>query len=364
MTSIDGFDVYELPCPLGRTIGDNSCFYDQMKIIAVCLKTADGHVGWGYSEVMTSGNFTRPAWWVRPLASLSELKEIFNKHWWPHLHNQNPLQLEALRKTHKTDDTGIDRATRLALWDLIGQCHGKPLYQLLNGSVSKKIKQAYASPLDFHLSDEDTTALVKRFVNSGFKVIKIKIGAPDAERDVRRLKMVKEAAGNNIKLTADANEAWDWKTTLERLEQFEKAGINLQYLEDPLHRADINGFHELTSRSPVPIIGNDYVDNLDDMRKMIEHGHIKGIRTFKDFDYMKGCIKLADEFELPVYIGNSQFEVSVHAAVAFPQVQYIEFADLAWNDLVTEPVQFIDGFAIAPERPGHGLVPKPELLKI
>jgi L-alanine-DL-glutamate epimerase-like enolase superfamily enzyme len=362
MLLIDGFELYELPCPLGRIIGDNSCSYEEMIIIAICLKTNHGHLGWGYSEVMNKGTFTRSAWWVRPLLDLPQLKEQFIQTWWPLLENKNPMHLNEIRLKHHTNDKGIDKAIRLALWDLMGQYLEKPIYQILGGNINSNLKKAYGSPLDYHLSDEMTIALVKRFIDKGFKTLKIKIGSEDVSRDISRLQLVKEVAGPGISLTADANEAWTWQVALERLEQFEKAGIVLEYLEDPLYRTDIAGIKALSDRSPIPIIGNDYVDTVEDIRNMIEKGGIKGIRTFKDFDYMTGCVELSKEFDIPVYIGNSQFEVSVHAAVAFPQVKYIEFADLGWNELVINPVEFKDGFAIAPNVPGHGLVPKPELL--
>lgn len=363
MPLIDGFDIYKLPSPLGRTIGDNSCSYNEMVILAICLKTNEGHQGWGYSEVMTTGNFVRKAWWVRQLPDVEQLKVTFKQSWWPQLYKQDTLQLGDVRRYVHSEEKGIDKATRLALWDLIGLTKNVPLYKELGGEHATDRKKAYGSPLDFHLSDKDTETLVRRFVKRGFTTIKAKVGAPDPHRDIDRLLLIQKVAGKEVELTVDANEAWDWQTSLKRLEQFERAGVRLAYLEDPIYRTDIAGIKELTSRSPIPIIGNDYLDKIEDVEALIEKGGVHGVRTFKDFDFMQDCIGLARMHNIPVYIGNSQFEVSVHAAAAYPEVQMIEFADLGWNELVRHPVQFENGFAIAPDRPGHGLHPKPELLK-
>lgn len=362
MPYIDGFDIFKFPSPLGRTIGDNSCSYNEMVILAICLRTNEGHVGWGYSEVMTTGNFVRKAWWVRQLPEVVELKNIFKQSWWPKLYKQDPLQLRDVRRNTHSSETGIDKAVRLALWDLIGLHLEKPLYKILGGDNAPNEKKAYGSPLDFHISNEETEKLVKKFISRGFTTIKTKVGAPDAQRDIDRLLLIQAVAGSDIALTADANEAWDWQTSLQRLEEFEKAGIQLSYLEDPIYRTDIDGIKELTTRSPIPIIGNDYLDNVKDVEHLIKKGGIQGIRTFKDFDYMQECIELAKVHRVPVYIGNSQFEVSVHVAVAYQEVEMIEFADLGWNDLVIQPIKFENGNAIAPNVPGHGLHPKPELL--
>ena len=361
MPLIDGFDIYRIPCNLGRFIGDNSCSYNQMLLLAICLKTTDGHRGWGYTEVMTTGQFTRTAWWIRPLPELPELTATFEKEWWPVLNGQNADHTENIRRTQVTSEVALDKAVRLALWDLMGQQAGLPLYKLLGGTGRANGKRSYGSPLDYPLTDEETTALVQNMLSMGFRTIKVKIGSPDAQRDIDRLTLIKSLAGPAITLTADANEAWTWQTALERLEQFDRAGIQLEYLEDPIYRTDLAGIHELATRSPIPIIGHDYLSTIDEITKLVDTG-IQGIRTNKDFDYMIDCMTLAHQHNLPVYIGNSQFEVSIHAAIAFDQVDRIEFADLGWNTIVTQPVRIVDGIMLAPEVPGHGFVPKPEFL--
>ena len=361
MNTVDGIDVYRIPCDLGRTIGDNSCAYDQMILLTVALKTTDGHVGWGFTEVMTTGRFVRPAWWVRPLPGLSELQASVAQEWWPVLRSVSPADTESLRREHTTSEPALDRAIRLALWDLIGQEAGLPLYRYLGGKTAANGKKAYGSPLDFPLTDEETTLLVQKMLTLGFDTIKVKIGAPNVQRDLDRLRLVQQVAGPNVALTADANEAWTWQTTLARLEEFERAGIRLTYLEDPLYRTDLAGLRELTTRSPTPIIGHDYLSTIEEVQQLVDAG-IGGLRTFKDFDFMIDCVAIARRNELPVYVGNSPFELSVHAAVAFDVIDRIEFADLGWNQIVEQPVRFENGQAFTPEVPGHGFVPKPEYL--
>jgi L-alanine-DL-glutamate epimerase-like enolase superfamily enzyme len=361
MTYLDGFDVYRIPCDLGRTIGDNSCAYHEMILLTVALKTNRGHVGWGFSEVMTTGRFDRTAWWVRPLPELPELISVMQQEWWPVLHRANPADTQQLRMEHTTSEPALDRAIRLALWDLVGQEAGLPLYQYLGGKHVKNGKKTYGSPLDFPLTDLETTQLVQKFLGLGINTIKVKIGAADVQRDVDRLRLIQSIAGPSVTLTADANEAWTWQIALERLEQFDKAGIQLEYLEDPLYRTDFTGLRELTARSLTPIIGHDYLSTLEDVQKLVDAG-VSGIRTFKDFDFMIGCVEIARRHQLPLYIGNSPFELSVHAAVAFESIDRIEFADLGWNHLVTQSVRIANGLAYAPESPGHGFVPKAEYL--
>ena len=65
---------------------------------------------------------------------------------------------------------------------------------------------------------------------------------------------------------------------------------------------------------------------------------------------------LAAEKAIPVCIGNTFLEVGVHAACALPEVEWLEYSFQNFDHLVEQPVEIRDGWAYAPDRPGHGLV--------
>ena len=47
-------------------------------------------------------------------------------------------------------------------------------------------------------------------------------------------------------------------------------------------------------------------------------------------------------------------EISVHLLAATPTCQFLEYVD--WADTIAaEPLRIVDGFAVAPDRPGNGL---------
>ncbi len=47
--------------------------------------------------------------------------------------------------------------------------------------------------------------------------------------------------------------------------------------------------------------------------------------------------------------------MGVHLAAALPEAHWIEYSFQDYNQLVNEPVRFDGGYALAPDRPGHGL---------
>ena len=362
MYRIESFEIHKLTLPLGRVVGDNNCSYQEINLVAVSLRTNQGNLGWGYSESAWQGRFRHDAWYVRPLPDVDRLESDLRETWWPLLNGRSPFELEAERINYASGFQWLDSAVRLALWDLMAQEKGQPLYRFLNPASRRKDAKAYGSILDFPLSDKEVLDLTERFLLNGFDTIKVKIGADDIDRDLRRLKLLRSYVGNDIKLTADGNEAWDWQTALDRIEAYEKHGIGLEYVEDPLRRDDIEGFAELTKRSPTPIIGHDYVNDFASLERLVNHGGLQGIRTGKDIDYALQCIRLGERLGIPVYLGNSMFEINAHLGLAFEHVDRTEFSLLAWNDILTRPIRFVGGRLQAPSEPGHGLFPTPESL--
>lgn len=362
MFFIEAFELHKLTLPLGRTVGDNNCSYNVINVVAIALRSNHGHLGWGYSESAWQGKFKHDAWYINQVPDVAQLEAEFLSTWWNLLKNKSAFDLQHERLTYSSGFHYLDAAVRLALWDLMAQEKNVPLYRLLNPATTKTQAFAYGSILDFPLSDKEVLDLTQKFMLDGFNVIKIKIGADDVERDIRRIKLINSYTGADVRITADANEAWDWKTALDRIDTYIKNGIELDYIEDPLRRDDVNGFAELTKRSPIPIIGHDYINKFEELKHLVEKGGLSGIRTGKDIDYAIQCIQLGERTGIPVYLGNSMFEINAHLALAYDQVNRTEFSYLATNDIISQPIAFKHGYLQAPTAPGHGLFPTREKL--
>ena len=355
MTRITSYELRRIRCPLGRMIGDSGCSYDEVLVTELTLITDAGHRASGFAHAAPAARYLRPAWWFHAVPSLDQFRQSFATSWWPCLESVAvDDQLDAIRRTTRSGSFDLDRATRLALWDMQAVVRGLPLYALLGGTRDRK--QAYGSPLEFPLDDADAARMITRLLAGGVTQLKLKVGAEDPRRDIARLQLARALAGPGVPLTADANEAWDAATTLDRLERFEAAGVGLAYIEDPIDHNALGEIEALTRRCPIPVAGNDYVTMSSDMRRMLDAG-IGVIRANNDIDYMLDCVALAREYDVPMAIGNSPFETSAHFAAAFDEVAIIEFADLGWNVPVTNPAHLVAGQLVAPGagRPGHGV---------
>src|SRR5882757_3075421 len=67
----------------------------------------------------------------------------------------------------------------------------------------------------FNYPDEKVRENVHIAVAEGFTAMKLKVGSSDPERDIRRSHIVRETAGENIKIMLDANQQWTLPAALK-----------------------------------------------------------------------------------------------------------------------------------------------------
>ena len=357
------YDLWRIELPVGRTIGDNMCHYSKFTVFVLALKTNQGHQGWGFGELVTDGVFQKPAPWYKPMASLGELRSIFEHEYWPLLKYGSALEIKNRHPSPFGSSHYIHVAIRKSLWDLTGKEADLPLYRLMGGAKRNNRIRAYGSPLAFHQPDEDAFKMHQHCAGQGMTAVKVKVGHSDPEWDVRRLQLVREAVGQSVEINIDANISWTARQAIERIETFHKAGIQLGYVEDPIPPEDLEGYRLLGQEMSIDVVGHDYISDPEGHRRLLDVGGIQRLRFRDDLDYAIAMSRLGEEYNLPVIGCNTLFEVGIHAAVALPNIERIEFADLGWNALPEHPVQVEDGYMVAPDRPGAGLDPKTELLE-
>ncbi len=360
---ITDYELWKLKLPTGRVIGDCTCQYEALDVLAVCLKTNQGHRGWGFGESVSEGIFAKPAPWITPMLSLADIRSNFERDFWTEMEGRSPFALKMRRPALFPGYSYVTSAIRTALWDLMAKVVDTPLYQFLGGAPDQNRVRAYASGLDFPLGEEEAVALFRKFAERGFTAVKVKVGHPDAERDLRRLQAVRKCLGDAAEIAIDANEAWNCDQAIERIRLFQKQGIRLSYVEDPLPRTEIDGLARLNATVDLDIVGHDYIVDAKELRRFAEHKAFSRLRVMSDYDYAQACADISEDLGIPLIFGNSMLELSIHAAVALPGVDRLEFSDLAWNLLPQDPIRFENGNGIAPDRPGLGLDPNPEMLQ-
>lgn len=346
--SLAEFRITRFQFARDRVIGDSQVRADDVNVAALELISASGQVGLGFIQTL----FT-------PLPDQSEVERIFASEVWPGLAGQPAIGLvhrvaRPRGGNQRINSLPFHEAVQVALWDLAAKEAGLPLHRLL-GSRKDRVK-AYASGLDFHLRDDDFQALFTHAAAIGYTAFKIKVGHTDFARDLHRLDLLRRVIPAGSQVMVDANEAWGAKEAAVKIEAIRAAGHNLLWVEDPILRHDFPGLRMLRQSLPwVQINSGEYLD-LSGKRALLmaEGADILNVHA-QVSDVMK-IGWLAADMGIPVSMGNSFLEVGVHMAVALPEVEWLEYSFQNFDHLVDEPIEISNGWAIAPNRPGHGLV--------
>jgi len=330
-------------CPLGRVIGDCQVRYDRLDIGALELITDTGQTGLGFFA-------------GRPLPPASAVEAALARcatRWV----GEDPFVLRnRLEPRRNTLDEGCGlfrEAVDQAIWDLQGKALGLPLYRLLGGTDSRV--PAYASGLDYHYSTEEACDFFAEAADRGFRAFKLKVGYPDLDYEIGRLLAIRERVGHDAVLMVDVNEGWSPDETILRAHAYRDAGLRIYWIEDPCLRDDLAGYRRVVEALPFTRINAGERMDMPTKRRLIEARALGVLNLHGMISESWHAAWLANHYRLPISIGNTTCELGVHLAAALPHVTWMEYSFLAWDALVTEPVRIENGYAYAPERPGHGL---------
>jgi L-alanine-DL-glutamate epimerase-like enolase superfamily enzyme len=345
LLTITGFRITRYAFPRGRVIGDSQVRSEMHYVGALELLTDGEHAGLGFFGAL-----------FHPLPARSELERVFAAEVFPALQGQNPFVLlnrQSRPRGGNIRGTIFGQAVNQALWDLQGKALGLPLYRLLGGSDPRVF--AYASGLEFHLPTDVVQAFFAEAQSRGFRAFKMKVGHPDLAWDLARLRAVADVVGYDAQFMVDANEAWSPKEAIRRAYAYRDAGINLFWIEDPCLRDDFEGLARVAQEvSFAHINSGEYLD-LHGKRMLMEHRAVDILNVHGHISDTMRAGWLAGEYGIPVSLGNTPFELGVHCAAALPEARWLEYSFHDNDMLVEQPVHFEDGYAIAPDRPGHGL---------
>ncbi len=112
----------------------------------------------------------------------------------------------------------------------------------------------------FNYSDEQVKDNVRRAVEAGFKDMKLKVGSPETERDVRRAYMVREAAGDDARVMLDVNQSWSLPKAIRTSKAL--AGMSPFWIEEPTQPDDVIGHQTLAKEiDPIDIALGEHVSN-------------------------------------------------------------------------------------------------------
>jgi L-alanine-DL-glutamate epimerase-like enolase superfamily enzyme len=248
-------------------------------------------------------------------------------------------------------------AIDIALWDIKGKALEQPLWKLLGGHRDRVPTYASGS-LRRGLTDKQAEQAARILIQKGFREMKTQMalpGNPTPAEEVRRVRVVRDAIGPDIKLMCDINQRWRPEQAIDIGSRAEDVG--LFWLEDVTTADDYQGLARVTAALKTPIAGGEYLWGIAPFRQMIQAHSvdivmIDLVRVGGVSQFMK-VAGMAEAFNLPV-VSHVMPEMLVHVIAACPNGLTVEY--MPWMLALYEETPRIDnGELVLPEKPGLGL---------
>ena len=201
----------------------------------------------------------------------------------------------------------------MAVWDAVAKIARKPLFRLLAdryGAAATPRVFVYAAG-GYYYPGKGPSALqdeMRRYVERGYTVVKMKIGGAPLEEDLRRIESVLQVVGDGSRLAVDANGKFDLETALAYgralapygLRWYEEAGDPLDYALQA----------ELGHRYEGPVATGENLFSHQDARNLLRYGGMRKDRDILQFD----------------------------CALSYGLVEYLRTLDVVRSGLVTAPL--------------------------
>lgn len=259
--------------------------------------------------------------------------------------------------------SGVD----IALWDLLAQASGEPLYRTLRGAGRTQVpcyaSSVYFAPIE-HMVEEALSQ-----VRHGHKMVKVKIGRNAAmggrRTDVASVRAIREAVGPEIGIMLDVNSAYDAAGAIMVCRELEP--LDILWIEEPVPPDDLSGYELIRRSQRIPVAAGESEFGIFGFRDLIERRAVDvlqpDIARIGGFTAAMRLGTLAQAYHLAYaphtgFSGGVSHLAALHLAAAVPNLFVYEymFIQNPLRDIFTTPFpEPRDGVITLPERPGLGL---------
>lgn len=253
-------------------------------------------------------------------------------------------RIDSLAKGNGSAKAAID----MALHDHLGKLLGIPVYRLLGLSEPDK---AYTS---FTIAIDTPETMKKKTEKApGFSVYKVKVGVPGDEEMVAAVREATKA-----KIRVDANCGWKPKEAVERIDSLSK--YEIEYIEQPVERDDIEGLRYVRERVDLPIIADEGVMTSPDVVRHYQAVDGINIKLSKCSGIREALrmIHTARALGMKVMLG-CMIETSVGISAAMQLASLADYLDLDGHLLIeNDPFEGLglkEGRIILSGEPGLGV---------
>ena len=249
------------------------------------------------------------------------------------------------------DNRAAKASVDIALHDLLGKIMGQPWYKIWGLNPDKAPDTSFTIGID-------TADVVRKKVDEAapYNVLKVKMGL---DNDKELVDIIREKTDRPI--CVDANQGWnDKEKALEMC--YWLAERNCLFVEQPMPKEKFDETAWLRERSPLPIIADEFLQRLPDVRRASQAYDGINIKLMKSTGMHEAykMTVLAKSLGMKVMLG-CMTETSCAVTAAAQLSPMVDWADLDGNLLIAndkfDGIKIVNGKVTIPDRPGIGVIP-------
>jgi len=255
--------------------------------------------------------------------------------------------LDALVALHVTlIGSSAKAALDMAIVTLLAQQKQQTLLQYLGATDFSPLK----TDITISLNDVDTMLQdAQKAYTNGFDILKVKLGA-----DIKHAIAVTKAIAKKIpqaKLLIDANQAWSLEASLEYVEAIKSLHVSL--IEQPVAADDLESLKKITQKSTIPILADEAVFTLEDVKRVYEEGcaDMINIKLMKcgGVSRAQEILEYARENHIPCMFGSmleGPYSIAAAYALCFAYRDVVKYIDLDSPLLYKQTPKILGEFVI------------------
>lgn len=352
--AIAGLSISHMVLPLKFSLSDAKVLTGRQSplsavdILAVEVISEAGHTGMGFSYTLRAGG-------AGMFALACEIA--------PRIMGQDPNDIDRLWELLRWQTNSLGRggmsyqtigAFDTALWDMKAKRAGLPLAKLL-GAHRDTLRIYNSEGQYLQASIDEIRSAADRSLALGIGGIKIKVGQPDGQEDLKRIDALRTHLPDDISLMIDANQQWDRAYALQFGRIVDDMG--LAFIEEPLDALDFEGHAALARDLATPIATGEMLTSPTEAIQLVQAkgcdiSQVDALRIGGITPFLK-AMAMAEAHRVAI-APHWVMELHVHLAAAFPEEPWIEH--FHWlEDLFDERLEIANGRVAVPARLGLGL---------
>jgi len=314
-------------------------------LVLIDIVTSDGDIGHSLLFTYTKAALKPTTDFVNNLQSLIVGEKLAPLEIYTKLHQKS--RLLGTQGLVGMVLAGID----MALWDALARKCNLPLVTMLGG-CAKPIPVYGAVGYD---GVKESARVAEQWVQQGFKGVKAKIGYPTVQEDIKVIRAMRTAVGDEVAIMVDYNQCLTLTESLQRLRLLEAEGLT--WIEEPTLAHDYLAQAKIAQEIQTPIQSGENWWGVMDLR----HGIDAAASDYIMLDIMKiggvtGWLKGAAIAETHnIEISNHLWpEVSARLLCCATRASWLEYCDW-WNPILKNPLSIQNGNTIVDDAIGSGI---------